>query len=90
MSDNKKNRAKDWGTVEDQMRENKMWMAFEKTYGAGINPEAVPELLAALKSIFKYADNYLDSGPIGQGWQSNKQQVDLEKAKAAIEKATIK
>lgn len=41
----------------------------------------------ALQAIFPYADDYCDSGPAGYGWQSNKQQVILEQAKAAIQKA---
>lgn len=57
--------------------------AINNTYGAGINPEAVPELLAALKRLLISHD--IDTMEVTESLI----QADKAIAKAAIEKAKL-
>lgn len=60
---------------EPELWANRIVSAINGTYGSGINPEAVPELLRALKEVISVSDRKTDI---------------YDRAKAAIEKATIK
>lgn len=64
---------------EDKANAHAIVTAVNNTYGAGINPEAVPDLLKVLTALW-------DDSCKG-GIHRN---LILESAKAAIEKATIK
>lgn len=55
--------------------------AINNTYGASINPEAVKEMFQALAHVI-----YVETGVCTQG----ERRTAFERAKAAIEKATIK
>lgn len=68
---------------------DKAILAYNSTYGAGICPEAVPDLLKALKDILSYAENHQDRGPAGGGWKSNELIKSILNAEAAIEKAKL-
>lgn len=57
--------------------------AYNNTYGQNINPEAVPDLLYALKIARNYIEYAIMKGAIGEC------QKDLARVKAAIEKAKI-
>lgn len=58
----------------------KLSLAANKTYGAGINPEAVPDMLAALKSFQGL-----------EAWINDRQMKEMFQSKlyAAIEKASL-
>lgn len=57
----------------------KLVAAYNATYGAGINPEAVKDMLEALKAI-------VDCNKCENGWISN---ACISSADAAIEKAKL-
>lgn len=84
------------GESEEQRKANAeaIVSSINNTYGKGINPEAVPELLSILTEIisvdedrplFDQYDHYYKETS-----QSDSLQILLMKAKAAIGKATIK
>ena len=59
--------------------------------GNGMTMEKVvqqrDELLAALVSVIEYADNHQDSGPVGDGWQSDEQAAAIALGREVISKA---
>lgn len=66
----------------EQMENSKAIVsAINNTYGASINPEAVKEMFQALAHVI-----YVETGVCTQG----ERRTAFERAKAAIEKATIK
>lgn len=67
--------------VTDKQVGNAALVAVNATYGAGINPEAVKEMFQALAHVI-----YVETGVCTQG----ERRTAFERAKAAIEKATIK
>lgn len=68
---------------EDEEHMRRIVSAVNNTYGAGINPEAVPELLDALKGML---GPFSHIGGVGREAKFKAR----EAAFAAIEKATIK
>lgn len=66
---------------------NRIVSAINNTYGANINPEAVPELLNALKKLTSFEEDFKADREKALGYRYELSILTL--AKAAIEKAKL-